>query len=290
MDEIGMDDGVASTAESSPLDWNGPTARFWVDHDELYDALLAGHGEALFAAAAPCPGEHVLDIGCGCGSTTLRAAQAVESGAGSALGVDISQAMIEKARMRAAESNTVCARFEVGDVQTADLGRATFDLAMSRYGVMFFSDHAAAFANIHTAMRPGGRLAFVCWAEQTRNEYWTLPFDALAPHLGLAPPGTQPNGPFSLADPTYLQTMLGRAGWRDIEINELSKPLCVGRDADDAVAFETSDPETAKNLASADPVAAARALADLHAAFAALERPDGVWLASAAWLVTAVEG
>lgn len=288
MNEIGTNDSVASAADASPIDWNGPTARFWADHDDRYDALLAGHGDALFAAAAPVPGEHVLDIGCGCGSTTLRAAEAVASGAGTALGVDISQAMIDRARSRVAESGTGHAGFQVGDLQTADLGRATFDLAISRYGVMFFGDHAAAFANVRSAMRPGGRLAFVCWAEQARNEHWTVPFDALAPHLGLAPLVAQPNGPFALADPAYVQTILGRAGWRDIEVSELRKPLRVGSDADDAVAFEISDPETAEDLASAGPAAAAQALADLRAAFAARERPDGVWLAAAAWLVTAV--
>ena len=269
------------------VDWNGPVARFWADHDDRYDALLQRHGAALLAAAAPAPGEHVFDIGCGCGSTTLRAAQAVASGGGMAVGADISQAMIAKARARAAESGIGNVHFRVGDVQTADLGPARFDLAISRYGVMFFDDHRAAFANVRAAMRPGGRLAFVCWADRTRNEHWTSSYAALAPHLGLVPPAPGPNGPFALADPVYVQAMLAGAGWRDIEIAELDEPLCVGRDADDAIAFELSDPETAAELAAADPAAAARAVADLRAAFAARERSDGVWLATAAWLVRA---
>lgn len=285
MSEIGTSDGAA---ESSSIDWNGPTARFWADHEDRYDALLAGYGEALFAAAAPGPGEHVLDVGCGCGSTTLRAAEAVASGAGTVLGVDISQAMIDKARVRVGESGVGNARFQLGDVQTADLGRAAFDIAISRCGVMFFDDHVAAFANIRSAMRPGGRLVFVCWAEPARNEHWTMPFAALAPHLGLAPLVARSNGPFALADPAYVQTVLGRAGWRGVEISELRQPLRVGRDADDAVAFETSDPETAADLATAGPDVAAQAIADLRAAFAARERPDGVWLAAAGWLVSAV--
>jgi SAM-dependent methyltransferase len=284
VDEIGAnDDGGAARA----TDWNGPTARFWVDHDDRYDTLLARHGEALLAAAGPRPGEHVLDIGCGCGSTTLRAADLVASEGGTALGVDISRAMIDRARTHAADSGVGNVQFEIDDVQTADLGRDRFDLALSRYGVMFFDDHTAAFANIRTAMRPGGRLAFLCWAERARNEHWTLPFDALAPHLGLPPADTRPTGPFALADPAYVRAMLERAGWADIHISELQEPLCAGRDADDAVEFELSDPETAKDLAAADPTAAANAVADLRAAFAARQRPDGVWLAAAAWLVTA---
>jgi SAM-dependent methyltransferase len=270
------------------MDWNGPTARFWVDHDDRYDALLARHGEALLAAAAPEQGEHVLDVGCGCGSTTLRVAASVEPGGGTALGVDISRAMIDKARYRAADSGTANVTFAVDDVQTAKLGRAVFDLAISRYGVMFFRDHTAAFANIRGAMRPGGRLAFVCWAERTRNENWTVSFDALAPHLDLAPPVARPDGPFALADPSYVQAILGRAGWTDVEISELREPLRVGSDADDAVSFELSDPDVAETLAATDPAVAANAVADLRAAFAARERPDGVWLAAAAWLVRAV--
>ena len=183
-----------------------------------------------------------MDIGCGCGSTTLRAAQAVDAGGGTALGVDISPAMIDKARFRAAESGVDNVRFDVCDVQTADFGRASFDLAISRFGVMFFADHAGAFANIRTTMRPGGRLAFVCWDERARNENWTVAFDALAPHLGWAPPVARPNGPFAFADPDYVQTMLGRAGWEDVAISEEREPVRAGDDADDAVAFELSDP------------------------------------------------
>jgi SAM-dependent methyltransferase len=275
-----------TTAAAGSIDWNGPVAAFWADHDDRYDALLAGHGEALLAAAAPTAGEHVLDIGCGCGSTTLRAAEV--AGSGSALGVDISRVMIDKARSRAAEAGVANASFEVADVERADFGRARFDLAISRYGVMFFDDHAAAFANVRSAMRPDGRLAFVCWAERSRNENWTVAFDALAPHLGWPPAVDRPSGPFALADPEHVRMILGRAGWSDIEITELRTPLRVGDNADDAVAFETSDPETAKDLAAVGPAVAAAAVTDLRAAFAARERPDGVWLAAAAWLVTAV--
>jgi hypothetical protein len=152
---------------------------------------------------------------------------------------------------------------------------------------MFFGDPTAAFANIRSAMRPDGRLVFVCWAQRAGNEHWTLPFDALAPHLGLAPPVAQSAGPFAFADPTYIRTILDHAGWRDVEISELHEPLRVGNDADDAVDFEISDPATAADLASADPAAVAAAIADLRKVFAARQRRDGVWVAAAAWLVRA---
>ena len=278
---------AARAATPGAIDWNGPAARFWVDHDDRYDTLLARYGYALLTASGPRPGDHVLDIGCGCGSTTLLAAQAVGSEGGAALGVDISLAMIDKARSRATGSGTANVGFEVGDAQTTDFGGASFDLAISRFGVMFFADHTAAFANIRRAMRPGGRLAFVCWAERARNENWTVAFDALAPRLDWPTPVARPSGPFALADPVAIRTMLSSAGWRDIEISELHEPLRMGDDADDAVAFELSDPEITAELASAEPAVAARARADLRAAFAARERPDGVWLSSAAWLVRA---
>jgi SAM-dependent methyltransferase len=290
MDEGRSDASAAPAAGSSAAAWNGPMAQFWADHDDRYDALLASHGELLLAAAAPRPGEHVLDVGCGCGSMTLRVAQAVAPGAGTATGIDISRTMIDKARLRAAEARLGHVGFELGDGQTADLGSARFDLAISRFGVMFFDDHTAAFANIRTAMRPGGRLAFLCWDERERNEHWTLPFNALAPHLGLGRPVTRPNGPFALADPGYVEAILGHTGWSDIHISEVREPLRVGDAADDAVAFEISDPEVAEDLSAADPAVATRAVADLRAAFAAKQRPDGVWLAASAWLVCAVAG
>jgi SAM-dependent methyltransferase len=290
VDDVRTDDSAAGVDGSARTDWNGPMARFWADHDDRFDALLAPHGEVLLAAAEARPGEHVLDIGCGCGSTTLRAAHTVAPAAGTAVGVDISQPMIDKARLRAAEAGAGNVSFELADVESADLGRAAFDLAISRYGVMFFADHTAAFANVRAAMRPGGRLAFVCWAERTRNEHFTLSFDALAPHLGLAPPPARPSGPFALADPRHVRTVLDRAGWTVVEITAVRDPLRVGLDADDAVDFEISDPELAEDLASADPADAAQAVADLRAAFATRERPDGVWLGAAAWLVQAVAG
>jgi SAM-dependent methyltransferase len=288
VDELRADEAATSAEGLSGIRWNGPMARHWADHDDRYDALLSPHGEVLLAAAAPRPGEHVLDIGCGCGSTTLRAARAVAPASGTALGVDISKAMIDKSRLRAAESSIGNVRFELGDAQTADLGRAAFDLAISRHGVMFFDDHTKAFTNVRDAMRPGGRLVFVCWDERTRNEHWTLPFDALAPHLGSAPPLPRPNGPFALADPVYVRSMLERAGWADVEISHLRQPLRVGADADDAVAFESSEPDVADELAAADAAVVARAIADLRAAFAEREHSDGVWLGAAAWLVEAV--
>lgn len=273
-----------SASETTGIDWNGPTAQFWVDHDARYDALLARQGDALLAAAAPVSGEQVLDIGCGTGSTTIRAGEAAAPGV--ALGVDISQAMIDKARSRVGESGVANVRFEVADVQTVDLGSARFDLAISRFGVMFFADPIVAFANIRAAMRPGGRLAFVCWAEQNRNEFWTLYADMLAPILGPSADAAPPAGPFALADPAFVQSVLERAGWRDITVSELLEPVNVGPNADDAVAFELADPPTANALAAADPAVAKQAIADLTAALAERERPDGVWLEATAWLVT----
>jgi hypothetical protein len=122
----------------------------------------------------------------------------------------------------------------------------------------------------------------VCWAQRSRNEYWTVTADALAAHLGWPAPRSDTKGPFALAEPAHLRAMLGRAGWRDVQISELTEPLCIGSDVDDAVAFELADPELASDLSSADPASAAAAVADLRAAFAARARRDGVWLAAAA--------
>ena len=288
MDELSPPEGAVGAEDGPGIDWNGPTARFWVDHDDRYDLLLVRQGDALVAAASPGPGEAVLDIGCGCGSTTLRAAAAAVPGA--ALGVDISQAMIERARSRAADSGASNVRFDVADAQTADLGRGVFDLAISRFGVMFFGDPRCRVRQRPPCHAPGRAAGLRLLGGTGPQRALDVAFEALAPHLGPAPPPAGSSGPFAFADPMFVQTMLDAAGWVDIEINELLEPVCAGTDADDAATFELSDPETARDLAAADPAAAAAAVADLRAAFAARERPDGVWLSAAAWLVRAVAG
>ncbi len=169
--------------------WDGAQGDEWVEREEQMNSALAAHTERLFAAAAVGRDEHVLDVGCGTGETTRACAERAVGG--HALGVDLSTAMLERARMRAADAGLTNVDFEHGDAQVYPFASEHFDLVVSRFGVMFFDDPVAAFVNIGRAAKPGGRLALVVWQELARNEWITVARDALAVGRDLPVPGTR---------------------------------------------------------------------------------------------------
>ena len=142
--------------------WNGPGGQHWTDRQEIQDAILAPVSEALIARAGIAPGERIIDIGCGCGATTLGARLAQIGASGHALGLDISARMLARAQERTPPGAPV--RWIAADATIYPFERGGADLLFSRFGVMFFADPVLAFANMRTALRSGGRLAFgVCW-------------------------------------------------------------------------------------------------------------------------------
>jgi SAM-dependent methyltransferase len=209
---------AANTAQADY--WNGGAGQTWVEINRLLDMELHSLGQEAQAALAPRPGERVLDIGCGAGDTSLDLARAVGP-QGQVLGVDISQLLLGLAVQRAAAAG-LSVRFEAADAQTADfagLGGGAFDAAFSRFGVMFFAEPAAAFANVRNAIKPGGRLAFVCWRPPEENPLMTAPMKAAA-HLLPAQPPSDPMGPgpFAFKDPERVRAILGEAGFTDVVI------------------------------------------------------------------------
>ncbi|MCT2587723.1 class I SAM-dependent methyltransferase [Actinophytocola gossypii] len=255
------------------------SAEWWAEHDERYDALLAPMTRHLLAAAAIRPGERVVDVGCGCGNTTRLAGRAAPDG--SALGVDKSPTMLAKAALRTEESGPANVRFVQADAQTHPFEPA--DVVLSQFGVMFFDDPVAAFANLR---RAGGRLVFLCWQAMERNESRLVKRAALSPHVRV-PPDQPGVGPASLADPDRIRGILTEAGYTGVELTDVREPLLVGPTADAACDFELGAPALAAAFAEAGPDAAARARDALRAAYADRETPDGVFLGYAAWLVTA---
>lgn len=209
--------------------WATSGAVGWVRHQRVFDAELAPFADAVIGALQPAAGERLLDIGCGTGTLLELATARGATG----LGVDISPAMVE-----AATARVPGAQFRVADAQTADLRDAEpFDAVMSRFGVMFFDDPAAAFGNIRRAVRPGGRLAFVCWRSGAENPMFSLGtsvlLDAIDPRP--EPPQDGVPGPLGFADPDRVRQVLAEAGWADVAVQPYDAMCDYGIDGSDGV-------------------------------------------------------
>ena len=266
--------------------WNNEEGQHWAAHQNRYDAMSGAFTEHLLGAAAITETDTVLDIGCGNGQTTRLAAQ--RASRGRAVGLDLSAPMLERAAATAAGEGIANVTFEQGDAQVQPLPSAAFDVAISRFGVMFFADPVAAFANVGAAIRPGGRLAFVCWQDLARNEWLMVPAGAALafvelPDLG----GPGAPGPFSLAEPDRIEAILGDAGFADVHVDSVDAPMRLGADAADAVEFLRGTGMARALLDKADPPTVARALDAVGEALRPHEQADGLYLTGTAWLVTA---
>ncbi|HEY7430833.1 MAG TPA: methyltransferase domain-containing protein [Streptosporangiaceae bacterium] len=287
--------------------WNGASGEHWVTHRERHEISHRPLVAHLFQAAGIRAGDRVLDVGCGCGETTLRAARlaagepaggtpappvrageglAGPGGGGSALGLDLSATMLAEARRLAADAALGNVSFEQGDAQVFPLPPDSFDVAISAFGVMFFSDPAAAFANVRAAVRPGGRLAFLCWQDDSQNEYFSIPARAFGCDVSV--PG-QAHELFT--EPQRITKLLTSAGWSDIEIGPLSEPAWLGDDAADVMEYMRGMAKVRALITElGDPGRAEVALAAMAAEYRAYQQPDGVWVGTGAWLVRAQRG
>jgi ubiquinone/menaquinone biosynthesis C-methylase UbiE len=268
--------------------WNSKVGDTWARMQARLDRAFTPVTAALLSVAAPQPGEDVLDIGCGTGETTLALAVAVGDD-GAATGVDISDALLLRARERADE--LLCdAEFLNADAATFD-AEPGFDLIVSRFGVMFFDDPVAAFANLHRLAAPAGRLVFACWQPPAENLWATLPMQALAALLPEQPPADpHAPGPFAFADPARVEAILAAAGWQDIAFDDLPFEMVVGVGEDpiaSAVQFNLRIGPAARLVRDAGPEAEAAAPAVLAAALAPYRKGDTVALPGAVWLVSA---
>jgi len=233
------------------------------------------------------PGERVLDVGCGVGQTTLELAERVGP-SGSVLGIDISTPMLARARERARAAGLANVRFENADAQTHAFTPESVDLVYSRFGVMFFADPTAAFANLLRALRPGGRLAFVCWQAMTENAWMRESLAAVLKHVA-PPPPADPHapGPFAFADAARVRGILERAGFRAVRHEAVPGQLSLGASLDEAVSFAVEIGPASRLLKEAPEAARAAAVAELRKALEAHVTPKGVDLGYATWIVTA---
>tara|TARA_R110001592_G_scaffold80427_1_gene239546 strand:- start:1853 stop:2692 length:840 start_codon:yes stop_codon:yes gene_type:complete len=217
--------------------WNGPAGQKWVDQSNRLDAMLAPFADTVMAKAGLKPDERVMDIGCGAGALTLRAAAAVGAKHG-ALGVDVSAPLIELARARAKAAKAP-ARFELADA-SAFTAPDPVDIIISRFGVMFFEDPAAAFAKIRQSVKPGGRLAFICWQGLSVNDWALAPLQAAMPFFKETPAPADPTapGPFAFQDKDRVAGILSDAGWANVAIDPVETTITLpGEDVETTARF-----------------------------------------------------
>ncbi len=267
--------------------WNSDAAMRWLKRQEETDATLAPVDAAAITHAAPQAGEHVLDIGCGCGASTIALAQRVGA-QGRVVGVDISEPMLERARYRTDELPQV--ETLLADAAAHRFPAESFDLMFSRFGVMFFGDPAAAFAHLRAALKPNGRLVFACWRPFPENPWMMIPFNAATKHVPRPPrPGPEDPGPFSFADTERVTRILTQAGFAapTFEKFDFVMDIAGGRGVDAAVESAAQIGAAAGALKDQPEELRQRALGEMRDALAAHEKGGRVELAAAVWVLEA---
>lgn len=264
--------------------WNGEGGQTWIANIDKTEALLEPLSAVLIERMAAQPGESVLDVGCGGGRTTIELARAVGA-EGSALGLDISTPILEVAQTRGSSLSQL--HFQLGDAGSMDLGDSRFDLITSRFGVMFFEDPVAAFENLERALKPAGRVVFMCWQSPERNPWMSEPAAAAAEIVPPeAPPDPEAPGPFAFGNAERVHGILEQAGFGDIEIQAVEQRMN-WPDVDTAVDYITQMGPAGKLMRESDQETGTR----IHAAVrGVLERqagPGGVSMPCATWIVSA---
>lgn len=265
--------------------WDGDEGDDWASDWQRYDRAVAAYQQALVERAAITRDEVVLDIGCGNGEMTRAAARAAI--AGSALGVDLSSRMLERARELATAEGLSNVQFERADAQVHDFGSQSYDVVVSRFGAMFFADRDAAFTNIASAMRPNGRLVMVAWQDIDSNEWIKAVRGALAVGRTLPSPPLGGPGALGLADPDGVRKVLTNAGLHDVHIDALTGPFWVGADADDAFSFVQRIGMVRGLVQGLDESDRTRAFDALHDEIVAHETDAGVVFGASVWLIDA---
>lgn len=265
--------------------WDGEEGDEWTENADRYDATDRFIARRFEAETRIEPSDRILDVGCGTGRSSRDAARRAPDG--TVLGVDLSSRMLGDARRRSTEEGLANVEFLQADAQVHPFEPGAFDLAISVFGVSFFADPVAAFANIRRGLRPGGSVAFLAWQRFEDNEWLTTIFDALAAGRDLATPPPGVPGPFGLADAEAVTMILRDAGFIDGAMASITEPMWLGDTAAEAWAF-ISEMGIVRGLAEGlDDDSRPAAMAALRGRIDARETADGVLLGSAAWLITA---
>ena len=265
--------------------WNEKAGQNWTVLQERMDANLADIGDAVLAFAGAKPGEVVLDVCCGTGATTLALARA----GAKVTGLDISKPMLDLARSRAIQAGLDISFIEAD--ASAYAFQPEFDLIFSRFGVMFFDDPIGAFANLHKALKPGGRLAFVCWRTAPENLWASTPLAAARPFLPEQPaPDPNAPGPFAFADPQRVLSILTDVGFHHVETSKYDGVMRMGRDSAAIAAQTLQIGPLSRAVGEADEATREKIVEAVRGAMEKFRTPDGeIAPPTACWLVSAVK-
>ena len=283
---------VAENNTEAAEAWSGSLFDCFVRYRDLATAGLGAHGDAAMRANPPRPGDRVIDLGCGFGDTTQQLANLVGA-EGTAYGVDVSEPFIEVARAEAEAAGAGNVRFEVADVQVAELGAESFDYAFSRMGIMFFANPVQALRNVCASLAPGGRLCAVVWRRKLDNDWVRRAEEVVENYLEHPEETNQPTcgpGPFSMADADTVSDQLKFAGFEQITLRRCDLPLKIGNDLDHAVEFNMSLGPAGEVLRlwedRVDEIRPTIA-ADLREALEEFDGPDGVVAPASTWIISA---
>ena len=289
-----MNSGPAAAAADNAAqiaEWNGAQGQRWATLQPEIDGIVIPFGNAALAAAAARPGERVIDIGCGCGDTSITLARAVGAGgaAGTVLGIDVSLPMLAVARERAASERLPQLAFSDADASAAALPPDT-DLLFSRFGVMFFSQPAPAFSHLRQSLRVGGRCVFVCWRSPRDNPWAMTPLAAARAAMGITPPPADPfaPGPFAFADEARLRAILSDAGFNAVDVQRFDASVTLGATPRAAAENAMRVGPASRFVTEVGEAHRARILDAVETAFVPLAAPDGqVRLNGSTWIVSA---
>lgn len=278
---------MSETLQPGMAYWTGEGGDQWARQNDFTETLLGPLMAPLIAAAAVKPGERVADIGCGCGALALALAKAVGPH-GRVLGIDLSPAMLSVARRLTPPGAR--AEFVEADATTYAFPRGEFDLLASRHGVMFFADPVRAFANLRSALKPGGRIAFSCFRTPKDNPWAMTPLEAAYQVMPRLPkPGPEDPGPFSFADPARVERILSGAGFGAIKMapHDLSFDIAAGGGLETAVGYMLDIGPASRTFDKGDMAARAKVEAALRAGLKPHVKGKSILLGAGIWIVTA---
>ena len=268
--------------------WSGAGGDVWVNKQREMDIMLNPLGDRVIERLDLKSDSKIIDIGCGCGATTLEIAKKITQG--EILGVDISEPMLDKATETAKEMSLSNISFEVKDVQVDVMPQNYFDIAFSRFGVMFFEDPFEAFKNIHSSLKEDGLLSFVCWQNASLNPWQSLSIQVIKEFLDLPAPAPKSPGPFAFEDKTYLEDILRESGFKGLEILDNREDIIMfsGKSIREACEdYLTINPVVTEMLKNSKPELTEEILEALVIKFSNFHQNDGLLFPSATWIVTA---